>query len=67
MPSFTAVSTIRDADGEKFVILDSEYSNQKGNYSAPMTELQFREVFKQRGLSDSEIEERVVEVRRPNS
>jgi hypothetical protein len=59
------VHAARGADGEHFFINDAERPFQGGSAFMPLTEVEFREEFRRRGLSEPEIDEQVTAARKP--
>jgi hypothetical protein len=57
------VHSARAGDGEQFFIDDSDATNHHGHVIGPLTETQFRDTFKSRGVSEQEIEDRVTAAR----
>jgi len=67
MGTWTIVNAVKGADRERFYINDTDERFQQGHVVGSLTETEFRAEFKKRGLSDSEIEERVTVARKPKS
>ena len=65
MPVVTFVHTTPDAHGEQFFIDNADVGNHHGHFTWSLTEAQFRDQFKSRGVSEQEIEDLVARARQP--
>jgi hypothetical protein len=65
MPVVTFVHSATDDHGEQFFIDNADVGNHHGHFTWSLTEAQFRDNFKSRGVSEQEIEDRVTLARQP--
>jgi hypothetical protein len=65
MPVVTFVQSATDAHGEQFLIDNADVGIHHGHFTWSLTEAQFRDTFKSRGVSEQEIEVLVARARRP--
>lgn len=65
MPVVTFVQSATDAHGEQFFIDNVDVGNHHGHFTWSLTEAQFKDQFKSRGVSEQEIEDLVSRVRQP--
>ena len=63
MPVVTFVQNATDAHAEQFFIDNTDVGNHHGHFTWSLTEVQFRDTFKSRGVSAQEIEDRVTAAR----
>jgi hypothetical protein len=67
MPVVTFVHSATDSHAEQFCIDNTDVGNHHGHFIWSLTEAQFRDQFKSRGVSEQEIEDRVTAARRPST
>jgi hypothetical protein len=63
MPVATFVHSTPDADCEQFFIDNADVGNHHGHFTWSLTEAQFRDQFKSRGVSEQEIDDLLARAR----
>jgi hypothetical protein len=63
MPVVTFVQSATDVDCEQFFIDNADVGNHHGHFTWSLTEAQFRDQFKSRGVSEQEIEDLLARAR----
>jgi hypothetical protein len=67
MTVVTFVQSATHAHAEQFFIDNSDVGSHHGHFTWSLTEAQFRDTFKSRGVSEQEIEDRVTVARREST
>ena len=65
MPVVIFVQSATDAHAEEFFIDNSDVGSHHGHFTWALTETQFRDTFKSRGVSEQEIEDLLTRARQP--